>query len=275
MDYEFFSGFTPRIIEVANRSMQLWEVTDYKIARERTGLHSLGFVYAGEGRLAFAGEERSLGAGDLFQIWPGESMLLTSSYSDPLQFFSFQFHYRTIYWDSGVMLSREASGKLPLQLVNAGSEQLAVEAAFRRAYELWSEKNNGYEWHVKLQFLNTLQLIHQLTSSSEDMSSAKFAVQKAIQYMKTDFKGALSRDQLADSVALSPGYFSIVFKEHTGLSPIRYLNKIRIDHAKILLRNSALPIRQIAEDSGFEDSFYFSRLFLKETGMTPRDYRKS
>ncbi|WP_435171336.1 helix-turn-helix domain-containing protein [Paenibacillus glycanilyticus] len=275
MDYEFFSGFTPRMIEVAIRNRQVWEQLEYQIARERTGVHSLAYVYSGEGVLAFDGEEKPLGPGDLFQIWPGLPMRLTSSRSNPLHFHSFLFQYRTIQWEGGTMLSREASGKLPLQLGNAGPEQMVLESVFREAYELWQDKNNGYEWHVKLQLLNALQLIQRLGANREDHPGAVTAVQKAIQYMKQSFKENLTRDQLAESISLSPGYFSVLFKAHTGISPIRYLNKIRIDQSKLLLRNTDLPIKEIAEESGFEDSFYFSRLFQKETGMSPRDFRKS
>lgn len=275
MDYEFFNGFTPRIIEVAIRNKQVWEQLEYQLARERTGVHSLGYVYSGEGVLTFDGEEKSLAPGDLFQIWPGHPLRLTSSRSNPLHFYSFLFQYRTVQWDGGTMLSREASGKLPLQLGNAGPEQMALESVFREAYEQWHDKNNGYEWHVKLQMLNALRLIQGLGANREDHPGAVTAVQKAIQYMKQSFKENLTRDQLAENISLSPGYFSILFKAHTGVSPIRYLNKIRIDQSKLLLRNTDLPIKQIAEESGFEDSFYFSRLFQKETGMSPRDFRKS
>ena len=275
MDYEFFSGFTPRIIEVAIRNKQVWEQLDYQIARERTGVHSLAYVYGGEGILTFAGEERSLGPGDLFQIWPGQPMRLTSSRSNPLHFYSFLFQYRTVYWEGGTMQSREASGRLPLQLGNAGPEKTALESAFREAYELWHGKNNGYEWHVKLQLLNAIRLIQRLGDNREDHPDTVSAVQKAIQYMKQSFKENLTRDQLAGSISLSPGYFSVLFKAHTGVSPIRYLNKIRIDQSKLLLRNTNMPVKQVAEESGFEDSFYFSRLFQKETGMSPRDFRKS
>lgn len=275
MDYEFFSGFTPRIIEVANRNKQVWEVLDYQIVRERTGLHSLGYVYDGEGLLQFDGEKQRLTKGSLFQIWPGEPMQLTSSRSEPLQFYSFMFQYVAIHWDGSDMYSKGPTGKLPLQLGSVTREPFAIESAFRRAYELWSEKNNGYDWHVKLQLLNTLQFIHQQGTRTEDASTSEFAVQKAIQYMKSNYMHELTRDRLAEHVSLSPGYFSVLFRERTGISPIRYLNKIRIDHAKLLLRNSAQSIKQVAEESGFEDSFYFSRLFQKETGMSPRNYRKS
>ncbi|MBU5348306.1 helix-turn-helix domain-containing protein [Paenibacillus lautus] len=275
MDYEFFGGFTPRIIEVVHRHRPYWEEFDHAIKRECTGLHTLAYVYGGEGQLAFGGEKRKLAAGDLFQIWPGEKLLLTSSRMSQLGFYSFQFHYRTIYWEGGDMLSRKGASKLPLDLGSVGSEHVSIDVAFRSAYERWSDKNNGYEWHVKLQLLHIIDLIHQLSINSEDTSSGRSAVQKVIQWMKSDFRRVLSREELAERVSLSPAYFSVLFKEHTGISPIQYLNKIRIDHAKLLLRNTALPVKQIAEESGFSDSFYFSRLFHKVTGMSPRDFRNS
>ncbi|MFC4102683.1 helix-turn-helix domain-containing protein [Paenibacillus xanthanilyticus] len=275
MDYMYFNGFTPRIIEVANRNKQVWEQLNGGIDRERTGLHSLAYVYGGEGSLSFAGQEQLLVQGDLFQIWPGEMMSLRSSPADPLHFYSFQFQHGLVQWDGGSISCREQPGPLPLQLGNAGAARKAVESVFREAYELWSEKNNGYEWHVKLQLLHAIQLLNRLGRSSAETAGAASVVHNAIQLMKTSFKEALTRDQMADSVALSPGYFSVLFKAHTGHSPIQYLTKIRIDQAKLLLRNTTLAISQVAEESGFPDSFYFSRLFQKETGMSPRDYRKS
>ncbi|WP_413242570.1 AraC family transcriptional regulator [Paenibacillus sp. 1P07SE] len=46
-----------------------------------------------------------------------------------------------------------------------------------------------------------------------------------------------------------------------------------MDHAKRLLRATRLPVREVAEQAGFNDAFYFSRLFGQATGMSPRDYR--
>ncbi|MEK3884712.1 AraC family transcriptional regulator [Paenibacillus sp. PL2-23] len=275
MDYAFFNKFIPRISEVTNRSLPLWESTDYQIVRDRTALHSLGYVYGGEGRLEYAGASIHLAPGVLFQICPGYAMKVYSSREAPLAFYSYLFRYRMVNWEQGSLSDAESSGPLPLELVHAGSMMLEVEAEFRKAYELWSAKDSGYDWHVKLQFLQTLRLLQSLRCNRELDSSGKQAVRRSIERMKADFAQPLSRTELAEAAAVSPGYFSSLFKTHTGLSPIQYLNKIRLDHAKQLLRDTTVPVKEVSEQCGFEDSFYFSRLFHRETGMSPRDYRNS
>ena len=71
----------------------------------------------------------------------------------------------------------------------------------------------------------------------------------------------------------SSSYFRKLFKEVTGLSPIMYFNRMRIEYAKTLLRqDSTLSIKEIAASSGFPDPYYFSRVFKKITGYSPSDY---
>ena len=73
---------------------------------------------------------------------------------------------------------------------------------------------------------------------------------------------------------LSAWYQRKLFKEATGMTLTQYLNKIRIDYACSLLANSAMPIKSIAISSGFEDSYYFSRLFKTLKGSNPMLWRK-
>lgn len=74
---------------------------------------------------------------------------------------------------------------------------------------------------------------------------------------------------------ISPYYFSKLFKEEAGENFIEYLTKVRIAHAKELLRNPALSIKEICILSGYSDPNYFSRIFKKQEGLTPSEYRDS
>ena len=80
-----------------------------------------------------------------------------------------------------------------------------------------------------------------------------------------------------DVAGYSRGYFRKVFKSSTGLSPTAYLQKIRIDFAKRQMRQfrKTCSIGLIAEFSGFSDPDYFSRVFHKLEGISPREYAKS
>ena len=65
------------------------------------------------------------------------------------------------------------------------------------------------------------------------------------------------------------------FSGMIGITPMQYLARLRIRCAATLLHNTEMPVAEIAENAGFADPAYFSRVFRRETGMTPLDYRAS
>lgn len=96
---------------------------------------------------------------------------------------------------------------------------------------------------------------------------------KAIRYISKNFVQNLTLDQVADHVHLNPAYFSTLFKQSTGSSFKEYLNMVRIEESKRLLANTDYSIIDIALATGFEDQSYFSKVFKKYTGLTPKQYR--
>ncbi|OCT12901.1 AraC family transcriptional regulator [Paenibacillus pectinilyticus] len=76
-----------------------------------------------------------------------------------------------------------------------------------------------------------------------------------------------------ESLHISRGHFFEIFKKSTGYSPVQYLNGLRISRAKEDLLHSSLSISKIAEKYHFSSVHYFSRLFHKQTGQSPRDFR--
>ncbi|MCZ8518300.1 MULTISPECIES: helix-turn-helix transcriptional regulator [Paenibacillus] len=99
-------------------------------------------------------------------------------------------------------------------------------------------------------------------------------IEKAVDYMKQRYKEEIHLQEVADHVHLSRSYFSILFKKHTGSSFIDYIHELRITEAKRLLLQNEYKIYEVAEESGFNDVKYFSRLFKKMTGQTPQEYRE-
>jgi len=86
---------------------------------------------------------------------------------------------------------------------------------------------------------------------------------------------AVSLAELAELVGLSPFHFARAFRNTTGLPPHRYQIALRIDKAKALLATTDLSITEIAAQLGYDDPGYFARLFGREAGCTPREYRKN
>ena len=84
---------------------------------------------------------------------------------------------------------------------------------------------------------------------------------------------SLLLSECADFCKMSKVHFSRFFKQITGMPPVQFVLKIRIDRAKELLDFTDKPIAEIAEASGFPDQNYFARTFKKITGMSPTQYR--
>lgn len=87
------------------------------------------------------------------------------------------------------------------------------------------------------------------------------------------YSDELSLESLAARVYMSPSYLSRVFKRETGENLSIYIQNVRIDAAKTLLRTTSLRTYEVAERVGFSDPVYFSRIFKKITGVKPKDFR--
>ena len=99
-------------------------------------------------------------------------------------------------------------------------------------------------------------------------------VSRAKAYMQENYGRDISLDDVSREVNVSPYYFSKLFKEEAGENFIEYLTRLRMDRAKELLRDEGISIKEISMQIGYGDPNYFSRIFKKQTGMTPREYRE-
>ncbi len=98
-------------------------------------------------------------------------------------------------------------------------------------------------------------------------------VKQALAYMQQNFAYTLSRAEIASAVGVSEDYLSRIFGKEMGIPPWEYLNRYRILRAKHLLMQADISITRIASEVGFDDPAYFSRVFQKTAGCSPRDYR--
>lgn len=99
-------------------------------------------------------------------------------------------------------------------------------------------------------------------------------VLKAKQYVEKNYGEQVTLNDIAKYVCLSPAYFSAIFKTETGMGFVKYLQHVRIEKAKVLLRESHMSIEAIARQVGYNDIRYFKQLFKNETNVTPKEYRK-
>jgi len=100
-------------------------------------------------------------------------------------------------------------------------------------------------------------------------------VKRAVTWLARNHRKNLTRWKLAEAVNASEDYLTRVFHRELGISPWEYLNRYRVHRAKELLRTTNESVKEIASEVGFKDPAYFSRVFRKLTGLSPRSYRQA
>lgn len=107
------------------------------------------------------------------------------------------------------------------------------------------------------------------------MKSYSSPVQKAITYVDTDLAGNLTLSTISKALNISSSYLSTLFKKETGQTLTDYISNRRVSHAKHLLETTRLQVQTVAQHCGIVDVQYFSKIFKRITGKTPKEYRES
>lgn len=119
------------------------------------------------------------------------------------------------------------------------------------------------------------RIYRQLIISNKDAQSNSHAIfSKAVEMVLQHYKDPdFTVKSLAESLNISTVHLRRIFSHHIDKSPVKYINDMRLEQAKILLRSSNLTIGEIALSLGFADQFYFSKSFKATVGLTPTQYR--
>lgn len=121
-------------------------------------------------------------------------------------------------------------------------------------------------------------LLHLLDEFIDNMMSNRTSmnlrvIHKACDYIIKNYHKNISLEEVAQTVHLSPFYFSRLFKQEQGCNFVDFLTKVRIDQAKKMLQRSDYTAVRIASEVGYKDASYFSRVFRQAVGSTPNQYR--
>lgn len=120
------------------------------------------------------------------------------------------------------------------------------------------------------------QLLNELLSQLEQYSLGRSAlVEKARQYVCDNVEKRIMLQDVAEYVCISPGYLSSLFKKQYSQNLVDYINEVKMERACELIREGRYRIYEISYRMGFENAYYFSRVFKRHIGMTPSEYRKS
>jgi two-component system response regulator YesN len=176
-------------------------------------------------------------------------------------------------------LCPEEAGKLTLELLNIlrrVSFEYQVsweesEGGITDLSELLGQAESIREWQILIEknvahYFRSIQAVNQPQSS--------LTIQKALAYIQSNFTRDLTLEEVADHVGVSKSHLSRIFPEYAGKHFCSYLQQLRIERAKELLRFTDHHIYEIASKVGFWNSRYFGKVFRDMVGMTPADYRR-
>jgi AraC-like DNA-binding protein len=113
-----------------------------------------------------------------------------------------------------------------------------------------------------------------LLVQSKSRNTYSLSVRKILDYIEFNLNLPLTLNSISEKFNLSAPYISSQFKKEVGTTVIRYINQLRINEAIKLLDSSSMSIQDIAAYVGIPDYNYFTKVFKKERGLTPSDYRK-
>ena len=116
--------------------------------------------------------------------------------------------------------------------------------------------------------------IHKLTENHSFYKGNNPEITKAIAYIKENFASDLMLHEIAGHIGLSENYFSNLFKTETGINVKNYINLLRVEKAKILLRTTNLRAYEIAERVGFKNATYFSTVFKSVTKQSLSEFKQ-
>jgi len=176
-------------------------------------------------------------------------------------------------------------GSYPDQLMNKGffSSNIPVVspglndtllALIRKILDNVRSATPGYHQVISGITLEILGLVHALSTHKDpDFDVDEQAVEKARFFLRENLEGPLDMQLLLRELPMSYSKFRKMFKQATGESPNQYHLNLRLDKAKELLNTTHLNVTEVAYNLGFESVFYFSKLFKKKNGISPKSYR--
>ncbi|THF72705.1 AraC family transcriptional regulator [Cohnella fermenti] len=152
------------------------------------------------------------------------------------------------------------------------SEPLELLELARTMQGDWRQAGDGVDrLRIKGDFIRFVYTILKMRTERDSLPSLS---EQVVRYLARHYRQPISLEQLAQQLSYSAQYIAKKFKEQTGRSPMEYIIALRMEGARELLIRTSATLQEVASHVGYPDLMYFSRVFKKNVGMTPGEYRK-
>lgn len=240
--------------------------------RKWTMYSSLHFVLYGSGVLIANGQKIMLSKGDVFLLFVNEEYEYYPVSHDPWSYIWIDFS------TDNVKALFEPCGLTPEVPWKHLTEPSVYTDLLKSIYDAY-DASDVQGIRCSAYFLLLLgELIKRAEGRRHERSVSSVKqrhVRDIITYINNNYRLQLTVQDIATQNQVSVSRMMALFSEVVGMSPIVYLNRFRVATACELLRSTKDPIGEIAYAVGVDDRLYFSRLFRKYKGMSPREYRAS
>lgn len=228
---------------------------------------------------AFAGDFFCINSGELHQIYSEgtQSSLHHACVFSP-DILNFE------YWDEAQnqYIHPLLTGQLllPGHIQPNSSCYHDVISVFKKMLKLNNERSDGWYMEFKgclYQLLGIMIRYHLLIQNTDEHPEENRKIEqckKILGFIHSHYTEKIYLNDLAQVININPQYFCRFFKNIFHMTPVEYINHYRISQSIKMLQSGSRSILEICLDCGFESPSYFVKLFKKETGFTPAEYRK-
>ena len=227
------------------------------------------YVAGGAGEAILEGKKFRLAPGDLVVVNPGTLHEERSDAKAPLRLIFLAIRDFAVPGLPAGCLSQEK-----YRVLSCGEYRYKMDIYLR---ELLQETSSQIEFYQEIsQGLVSALLVlvmRLIRINPEDEAALSQECQKIKEYLDQNFTSLITLDSLSETVYISKHYLSHLFKEQTGVSPIKYLTSKRMEKACELLSETELPVSEVSKAVGYENPLYFSQVFKRVYGISPVKYR--
>lgn len=225
--------------------------------------YGLVFILDGEAEYVFSDRVVYGKKNDIVYFKKGESYVTHALGGKNLE-------YCVISFDMG---ENDAVQLLPFSTVNHVTHILKYKEMFQYIEEACYVKNVGYKILAKSLILSLIyELLQEINFNHLKSDAILFSMSAVLNYIENNIDRKIDIDVLANISGYSSSHFRKKFREIYGISPVEYINYLRIEKAKDLLKSRMYLKHEIAKMCGFENVYYFSRVFKKIVGCPPKEY---
>jgi len=236
--------------------------------------YEIHFFLEGSGTFLLNQSKYTIDGNRLFLASPGEyHSILPEAIKSPISYYAVLFEPE-LPGDLETLSLLNGSGKR--HFGTGSQERFLIEELYR----LQGKGNERAAEHLLLSLLHRwfddTQQAQAASLPGESQTPAKNAhIERALALMERSIKEKLSTDTMAEKLGISKEHFIRIFRGKTGIPPLQYFTRLKVEAAGALLADSNLKIGAVAEYFGFESPFHFSRVFKKSTGLSPKEYRRT